>query len=95
MLVVEPSFDAGVKVTFPPILEHDVSTTVKAIVAAATLEGKSESGNIPRETTSKLLMEAIGVEDIEQVLQEVGPEEREALEQATSALEEARKVLSK
>lgn len=93
MLIVEPSMDATVTVSFPPILEHDVATTVKAIVAAATLEGKSESGNVPRETVSKLLMEAIGVEDIEGALSEIGPEEREALEQATKALEEARKVL--
>lgn len=93
LTVVEPTVDPTVTVSFPPILEHDVVSTVKSIVAAATLEGKTESGNLPRELTSKLLMEAIGVEDIETALSELGPEEQKELTQAVEKLSEAVKVI--
>ncbi len=78
--------DASVSVSFPSVLEHDVEMMVKAIVAAATLDGKLEAGTIPREQLAKMLLQALNVEDIEAVLDDLEPEEEEALQQAVERL---------
>lgn len=89
--VVRSEVDTDVAVTFPPILEHDTESVVKAVVAAATLEGKTEAGTIPRETVSKLLMEAIGVDDVEDALNELGEEGQQEVAEAVNGLVEAMK----
>jgi len=81
--------DPGIEVTFPSILEHDTLETVKAIIAAATLEGKIEAGTMPRELLAKMLMEVIGVDDIEGALDELDEFERQDLDQAVDAMAEA------
>lgn len=89
LTVCEPAVDPTVDITFPPILEHDSLALVQAIVAAATLEGKAEAGTIPREEVSKLLMEAIGIEDVEDALDDLGEEGQEELAEAITRLAEA------
>ncbi len=73
--VIEPSGDTSVAVTFPPILEHDQKESVEAIVAAATLQGKTDAETMPFELVSKMLLEAIGAEDIDKVLEDMPDEE--------------------
>lgn len=90
---VEPKVDATVKVAFPPILQEDTLDMVKAIIAAATLEGKTEAGTIPPELLSKMLMETLEVEDIKEALDEIDPEERAELQKAVSDLEAAAKAV--
>lgn len=68
---------AKITIKFPPILEHDVAQTVQAIVAAATLDGKSPAGTIDWKTTARLVLEALGVADIEEVLALVADEREE------------------
>lgn len=86
---IEPGFDSEVKVTFPPILREDTVDMVKAIIAAATLEGKAEAGTIPPELTSKMLMETLEVEDIDAVMEELDAEERQDLQQTVNDLQSA------
>lgn len=74
--VIVPGVDSTVDVTFPPILEDDVTANVSAIAAAVTLNGHPDAGVLPPELIAKLLLEALGVEDIESVLDEL-PEEDE------------------
>lgn len=83
------SVDPQVDVSFPPILEHDVRETVLAIIAAATLDGKIEAGTMPPELVSRLMMEALGVEDIEEALAKIGDRERDELEDAIEGLKDA------
>ena len=52
-------------VTFPSVLEPDTISRVDAIVRAATLSGQPLAGTIPDDTTSRLLMTALGVTDVE------------------------------
>lgn len=92
---VEPTIDATVKVAFPPILQEDTLDMIKAIIAAATLEGKTEAGTIPPELLSKMLMETLEVEDIKEALDEIDPEERRDLENAVKDLEAAAKAAAK
>lgn len=63
--------NAEVEVKFPPILEHSVTETVTSIVDAATLAGRSLAGTIDLETTSRLLLTALGVDDPEAIIQAV------------------------
>lgn len=81
--------DPTVEVTFPSILEDDMGTVVSAIVSAATLEGRADAGTIPREKLSELLLRAIGVEDVQAALADLGAGAQESLAQAVRALTEA------
>jgi hypothetical protein len=89
---VDPKVDAAVKVAFPPILQEDTLDMVKAIVTAATLDGKTEAGTIPAEQVSKMLMETLEVEDIDSVLEELDENERRDLQNAIKELEQMSKI---
>lgn len=87
--VVEPTGDPTVDVSFPSILEHDTQALVTAIVTAATLDGKADAGTIPRQRQSEMLLSALGEEDIQATLEQLGKEQQTALAQAIEALAEA------
>lgn len=55
--------DSSIDVTFPEILESDIGDRIKAIISAATLDGKSLSGTLDTETTIRLLLAALGIND--------------------------------
>lgn len=81
-----PDADPRLEISFPPVLEHDPEAIVRAVVSAATLDGKVEAGTVPSETTARLLMQAIGVDDIEAAIQELSDEEQETLRRAVDSL---------
>lgn len=89
MNIIVPAIDASVDVSFPPILEHDTESNINSIIAAATLQGKPSADTMPRELISKLLLEALGVDDVEKVIEELPDEEVERVEQAIESLTEA------
>ena len=68
----EPA-DATVDITFPPILEEDVSHRVSAIVSATTLNGQTPAGTIPAEDVSRMLLQALGQDDVDETLAELFP----------------------
>jgi len=78
--------DPEINVSFPPILEHDPEATVRAIVLAATLDGKVEAGTIPREELVRLLMQAVGISNVDDAIQQLADEDVEALARATTEL---------
>lgn len=59
--------DKGVDVTFPPLLEKDVEKTVKAIISAATLDGKTPATMDLKTVTRKLLV-ALGEQDVDALM---------------------------
>lgn len=97
----EPYSDT-IDITFPPILEHDINLAIEAIADAATLKGQMFAGTIPdMKVLSRLLLTALGEENIDSVLDEMFPEE-EAVEPAEimpaeammiAAVQELREVL--
>jgi len=89
MNLIVPGVDPTVAITFPPILEDDKKANVDAIVAAATLEGRASAGTLPDELTSKLLLEALGVEDIDQAIKDLPEDEAEQVAEALERLREA------
>jgi hypothetical protein len=83
---IDPDVDPTLEVSFPPILEHDQLEVVKSIVAAATLEGRAEAGTIPPHKLSEMLMEVLGVEDIEEAIKELDEAEEDELKQSVEDL---------
>lgn len=86
-------YQSTITVEFPPILEHDITESVNSIVAAATLDGKAAAGTIPREQTSRMLLSALGVANVEEVIQALDDEDfvqqtDEPVRQAVEALRE-------
>jgi hypothetical protein len=79
------SGDPTVIVTFPPILEHDVEATVRAIAQAATLNGQALAGTIELQDLARMLLNALGEEDTDAMLERMFPEEESAAENKLAA----------
>jgi len=62
------------EVTFPDILERDVVARIDSIVSAVTLDGKTPFGGIDLRTSVGLLLRALGMEDVDELLDELAPE---------------------
>lgn len=64
-----------IDVSFPEMLEHDVAAQVGSIVDAATLKGHPDSGIMPARTLAQLLLQALGADDIDEILDKLYDEE--------------------
>lgn len=91
---VVSELDTEVEVSFPPVLEHDVVEMVKAIVSAATLEGKSDAGVFPRETLSRALASALSFDSIDKMIAELTTEQKSELDQAVQALNDVNQQIA-
>jgi len=69
--------DATVRVDFPELLEHDVGERVGAIVDAATLRGMPPAGTMGGPTLTRLLLSALGEEDIDALMETLYPPDEE------------------
>jgi hypothetical protein len=69
--------DTTVDVTFPSILEHDVDALIKATISAATLDGKTLAGTVDGRTVSRLLLTALGVQDVDELVDALYPPDAE------------------
>jgi hypothetical protein len=65
--------DRGIDIDFPPILEHGIQENVAAIVQAATLAGHPPVAFDPK-TTTRLLLQVLGIEDIDEKVDAMYPE---------------------
>lgn len=66
--------DASVDVDFPPILEHDPDARINSIVTAATLGGSQLAGTMDLRTAARLLLTALGEDDVDELLDVLFPE---------------------
>ena len=78
--------DRSIEVEFPNILE-DVLTRVQAIVAAMTLDGKPSAGTMPLKLVTRLLLEALGIDNIDEILTEMFPPDEEGQEKPPDVAE--------
>lgn len=69
----KPKKDVTIKVAFPSILEHDIGAQIDAIIAAATMNGFEVTG-IDQRLAVGLLLQELGVEDWQDVLELMYPE---------------------
>jgi hypothetical protein len=73
-ITMDNDADKTVSVTFPPLLEKDTSARIDAIIKAATLDGKRRSGTMEMTMIVKLMLEALGVEDIDEIIERMFPD---------------------
>lgn len=78
----------NIDISFPPILEHDMESTVRAICTAATLEGRPSMHTIPKDRLATRLMEVTGIKDIEEALKELATEEESELQEKVKELQD-------
>lgn len=78
--------DRTIDIQFPTILEHSVLEQVQAIVQAATLDGKAPV-TLDLKTTTRMLLVALGADDIDQLLEELFPDPAEPDPKAPMAVE--------
>jgi len=69
--------DLSFNVSFPPVLEHDVTTAVDSIVKAATLGGSAMAGTMDKRTVTRLLLTALGEDNIDELLDIIYPPDEE------------------
>jgi hypothetical protein len=93
--IVHSELDTDVEVSFPPVLEHDIGEMVKAIVTAATLDGKSDAGTIPRERLSRALGNALQFEQVEKMIAELTEEQKSELQDIMTQLADKKEELAK
>lgn len=91
---VVSEIDTEVEVSFPPVLEHDIGEMVKAIVTAATLDGKQDAGTIPRERLSRALGNALQFEQVEKMINELTDEQKSELQDVMAQLDQKRQELN-
>lgn len=58
-------------VEFPPVLEPDTDAMVKALITAATLDGKTPAGTIPPDALARRLMTVLGFDDVDDLVAEL------------------------
>jgi hypothetical protein len=67
--------DDSIDIDFPPLVQATVKDNVAAIVDAATMRGLPSAGMIPQKDVSRLLLLALGADDIDDMLNELYPED--------------------
>lgn len=77
--------------SFPPVVEHDMKELVEGLTLATTLDGKPVAETAHFETMARLILEAVGVKDIEPILKEIMAR-REEMEAEKQDMRNAMKV---
>lgn len=60
--------DGSVRISFPPVIEHDISETIKALTDAQTLAGRAEGAGVPLETAVSEMLVALGLENVDEIM---------------------------
>jgi hypothetical protein len=73
----EPVVDLGeldthIAIEFPPLLDKDTEASVRAIISAATLDGKSPQG-LDLKTTTQMLLQVLGRDDVDEMIEQLFP----------------------
>jgi hypothetical protein len=66
--------DDDIDIQFPDVIEHDPETKIQALVNAATLMGKAPANTIPDMAVSKMLMQLLGFDDVDALLDQLYPD---------------------
>jgi len=81
--------DRQVDIDFPALLERDIGARIDAIVTAATLDGKSKARTIDDKNLVKMLLTALGEDDVDEMVETImSVAEEQETEQATRASED-------
>lgn len=86
--LLSEDINTKIEIMFPPILEHDKKDVVGAIISAATMDGKESANTIPMKIVSKMLMEALDLDNIDEALKDLDSETKADLEKTVESLSE-------
>lgn len=81
-------------IDFPPILEHDIQTAVQAVVTALTLNGQ-DIRLLDEPQGTRLLLNALGVDDVDDIMTAMFPDETASVSRDQSPSEARVMVLLK
>lgn len=77
-----------INVTFPDLLEKDTKERIEAILKASTLDGKQLAGTMELKVVARLVLEALGEKDIDDMIDEMFPDGQPA-QQLTQVVTES------
>lgn len=66
--------DRRITIRFPPILEHDLTDMIDAITKGATLGGSPLAGTLPLKTITRLLLENLDPDHVDEVIEGLFPD---------------------
>ena len=78
-LVWNEDVEAKIDIDFPPIVEHDIDKLIGSIVDAATLKGFGLAGTLDMKNLVRMLLVALGEEDVDETLDLMFPEDGEEI----------------
>ena len=73
-VVWNDSIDPHIDIDFPPIVAGNMAERVQAIVSAATLDGQPAAGTLDLPTVTRLVLSALGEDDIDQMMARLFPD---------------------
>jgi hypothetical protein len=91
-IVWNEDVDSTIMVSFPPIVEDDVPGLVDAWVNATTLKGQLPAGTFDLETVTRETAVLLGVDDIDQLIDELFPEDGSVTAEAEKVVKLLRKL---
>jgi hypothetical protein len=80
----------AVDCSWPDLLEPDVEARVGAVATAATLSGSQDAGTLPSELVSRMLMNALNVDDVDGELKKLEQERAERERKAAEIAKQTR-----
>lgn len=93
VIVYNGEVDSHIDVDFPPILERDTKDYITAMVSAFTLDGKPPSVVTDLKLIAKLMLTAIGVDDVDEIIDELYPEDTAMVDQQQGLMQDLNKSL--
>ena len=78
-----------VETVFPPLVQDDTAAMIGAMVDAATLRGQALAGTVDLRTLSAMLLTALGVGDVDQVIDRMFPDGEPPANETTMPAAEA------
>ena len=83
-------------ISFPDILEKDTKARIEGILKAATLDGKLLAGTMELKVVARMLLEALGESDIDEMIKDMFPDGKPAqslVQQVKESFSELKEVL--
>lgn len=93
MVVWRGEVNDHLDVDWPPVLERDTEALINAIVKAATLDGKVSADLIERQALARMLLSALGEDDIDEMLQQMDVDATATEAKFGQALQDVRQLV--
>jgi hypothetical protein len=88
--------DATIDIEFPPVTEGDMRAEVDALIDVTTLKGQPPAGTLDLQTFTRLAATALGVRDVDALVDELfdGEDEPAEDDERTEVVEAVRQAMA-